>query len=107
MSALLNPVNRGTRAVKWGLVVQTSVMFTLVTVYSATYIDSQLVYYIDHRLYGDIISFAALPLEHDGLFGVDAIFVVPTFLFISNQCLADGFLVSAVLYSTAQVSNLG
>ena len=107
MSALINPVNRATRTVKWGLVVHTSVMFTIVTTYGAMYIHSQLVAYIDKREFGrGSIGNSTGPLVYLSVESY-AITVPPTLLFTLNQCLADGFLVGSVPYSAAQVSNIG
>ena len=107
MSALINPVNRATRTVKWGLVVHTSVMFAIVTTYGAMYISSRLVAYIDKREFGrGSIGDPTGPLVYLSVESY-AITVPPTLLFTLNQCLADGFLVGSVPYSAAQVSNVG
>lgn len=106
MGALLNSVNARTRAVKWGLVVHTSFMFTLVAVCGAMYANSQLISYIDKRRFPGVDESPFGSLGYNWLHDGDAITVAPAFLFILNQCLADGFLVSFVRCPAAQVSHI-
>lgn len=107
MSALLNPINRRTRAVKWGLVVHTGIMFVLVTICCALAIDYQRVSYVDNRGFPGVDGvLPSGPLGYEPLTYADAINFAPGLLFLLNQWLADGFLVSSMQCSVAQVSNV-
>ena len=106
MTALFNPANQRGRAVKWGLVVQTAVMFMLATSFSALGINSQGIYYIDDREFPGVNG--VLPPGPFGYFMfayTDAVNVTPDILFLLSQWLADGFLVSALPRSAGQVFN--
>ena len=97
MGALLNPANRRIRAVKWGLVVHTGVMFVLVTLCCALAIDYQRVSYIDNRGFPGVDGvLPSGPLGYEPLTYADAINFAPGLLFLLNQWLADGFLVSSM-----------
>ena len=95
MGGLLNPVNGRMRAAKWGLAIHTTVMFVLVTASSVTYIDLKSISFIDKRQFPGIDGEAAPgPLGYSWLVHSDGMGIVSSVLFLSNQCLADGFLVS-------------
>ena len=90
MTALFNPAYRRGEGVKWGLVIFTVIMFSLVTVYTATKDHILSICYIDNREfphYG--------PWGYHEAHGYTAIFIVARAAFNLNNWLADGFLVSS------------
>jgi hypothetical protein len=93
MGALLNYENRRTKPIKWGLVIQTAVMFMLLTASGWLYADYLMLCYIDKRQFPGVDG--ALP---PGPLGcsllTNPIITVANLLFLLNQLLADGFLVS-------------
>jgi len=49
ISALFSPTHRRGEAVKWGLVLYTVLIFSVVTIYTATYLNIQSISLIDNR----------------------------------------------------------
>ena len=96
MGALLDPVNRGKNGIKWGLVAYTTAMFSFVTVYTTMTLDLQSISYIDNRGFFDDVVRAPGPLGYQTLVFSDAINIVPNTMFLLNNWLADGLLVSSV-----------
>ena len=95
MGALLNPISR-TRAIKWGLVAHTAVMFSALTVNVATSFDSYSISYIDNREFpGKRGNPFPGPIGYQLLMSTEAIYIAPNVMFYLNSCLADGFLVSS------------
>lgn len=108
IGALLNSANHRTKAVKWGLVVHTSVMFALATTCGALYADYQRISYIDNRECPNVDGLSPPgPLAYNSLTYLDTLNVTPYLLFFLNQCLADGFLVSSMPRLIVQVPNIG
>ena len=108
MEALLNPVNRRKEGVKWGLVAYTMTMFSFVTIYTATSLQIQSTSYVDNRAFsGDGGRGAPGPLGYQTFVFSKAINIVPNTMFLLNNWLADGLLVSSVSSSVARVSNVG
>ena len=103
MSALLNPVYRTKKAIKWGLVAYTVAIFLFLTIGSTIHRDILSVTYIDEREYG-----VAGPFEYLHVFDLsrDAMSLVPALTFPINQWLVDGLLVSFASTPVAQVSNV-
>lgn len=92
MSALLSPMNRTQRKVRWILVIHTVTMFMIVTVYTALNLDLQSISYIDNRDFpGDRMSPPG-PLGYQWSVYSEAITFVPNLLFIVNTWLSDGLL---------------
>lgn len=107
IGALLNPVNHRRKAVKWGLVFYTAVMFMLATIYSTLGIVSQRISYIENREFPGINgALPPGPFGYDLLTYSDVINIAPYILFLLNQWLADGFLVSSIPCSVAYVSDV-
>ena len=104
MTALLNPANRKTDGVKWGLVSYTVIMFLVVTLVTGGTFYTQSLAYIDNREFPD-----GGPYMYRAVIGHEAIGVVPNLASISNYWLADAFLVSLSfgLRSLTQASNAG
>jgi hypothetical protein len=98
MSALLYPVNHKKGGIQWGHVAHTTTMFAFVTIGTALSLDLQSISYIDDRNFDGGI--APGPLGYQLLISSDAINIVPNLMFILNQWLADGLLVSSVFDSS-------
>ena len=107
MEALLNPVNHKREGIKWGLVAYTTAMFSFVTIYTGMSLDIQSISYIDNRGFsgGDGVG-APGPLGYQTLVFSNAINIVPNTMFLLNNWLADGLLVSSVSNSIAHASNV-
>ena len=95
LGALLNPANNTRDGVRWGLAAHVTIMFPLATINNAMSLDVQSVSYIDGRevpgVYGVL---PPGPFGYQFLIFAEPISVVPTVMFLLNNWLADGFLVS-------------
>ena len=92
LTALFNPVNRKREGIKWGLVSYTAVMFILVTMFTAMYLNILSISYIDNREFPGIEG-----VTPPGPYGYQpslAVNITPDFMFLLNNWLADGLLVS-------------
>ena len=94
MGALLDPVNRKSSGIKWGLVAHTVAMFASVTVYTAMSLHLHSISYIDNREFPGIDGGRPGPLGYQLLIISKPISVIPNAMFPLNQWLADGLLVS-------------
>lgn len=99
MAALLNPINRTRGGIKWGLVIHTVVMFSFVTVYTATTLDFQSISYIDNRKFPGADGTSAGPLGYQLYSLFEPIGFVQMVMFALNGWLADGLLVCCTLDS--------
>ena len=89
MAALFNPAYRRGEGIKWGLVIYTVIMFSLVTVYTATKDHILSICYIDNREFSDYG-----PWGYHEANAYSAIFIIARAAFNLNNWLADGLLVS-------------
>ena len=96
MSALLNPVNRARRDVKWLLAAHVVAMFSFVTIYTAMNLNLQSISYIDNREFRGGGMLAPGPLGYQFSIYSKAISVIPTITYLLNNWLADGLLVGSV-----------
>jgi len=106
MAALLDPANRRREGIKWGLVIYTTVMFAVVTGFTATNLDIQSISYIDNREYPGNDVLIPGPLGYEFLIYSKPLTIICNLMFLLNNWMADGLLVSPVLKSLAQVSNV-
>ena len=107
MVSLSNPINRMRGGIKWGLVAYTLAMFSFVTVFTATNLDIQSISYIDNRQFPGVGSMLPPgPLGYQFLIYSKAISISRSLMFLLNNWLADGLLVSSVFSSIGQVSYL-
>jgi hypothetical protein len=90
MGAFFDPVNRTKEGFKWGLVIHTTAMFSIVTVATAVGLYSQSLAYIDNR------EFTSGPTGAKFIVS-KAFYTVPYVMFQVNQWLADGLLVGSAL----------
>jgi hypothetical protein len=106
MSALLNPVNGPRKKIRWGLVAHTAAMFSFVTVYTATTLDTQSISYIDNREFPGADGWSPGPLGYQFFIYSKPITLVPSLMFTLNQWLADGLLVNPVLNLTVRAVDI-
>lgn len=105
MSVLLNPSNHGKWGIRWLFVLHTVVMFLLVTAFTAMYLGLKSIAYIDMRAFPGNDSLPPGYTGYQHLVFSKAISLIPRILFMLNNWLADGLLVSFVLNSVTWVSN--
>ena len=106
MIALFNPVYRRGQGVKWGLVAFTLVMFSVVTVHTATDLNLLSVSYIDNREFPGVKGVLSPgPPGYRETVYFKAINIIPNLTFPLNNWLADGLLVSPMSRSLAQLYN--
>ena len=101
MDKLLNPVHRRMEGIRWGLVAHTVAMFSAVTVYTAMSLNILSDCYIDNREFPGVDG--VLPPGPSGyrfLIYSGVISLVPNVMFLLNNWLADGLLVSLVANSS-------
>lgn len=104
MESLLDSVNRTRRGIKWWLVVHTVAMFSIVTIYTAVTLNIQSVSYVDNREFPGIDGVLPPgPLGYQYLTRSKAIGVVPIVMFLLNNWMADGLLVSSMFHSIRHV----
>ena len=97
MAALFNPVHRRGERVKWWLVSYTVVMCSVATVLTAMNLYVQSISYIDNRKFpgvGD--SPPPGPLGYQVFSNSTPLVIIPNTMFVLNNWLADGLLVSSL-----------
>ena len=94
MSVLLSSTYRTRKAVRWGLVAYTMASFAFVTIFTALNLDVQSISYIDNREFPGNDELPPGPLGYQYLIYSKAISVAPNLMFLMNNWLADGLLVS-------------
>ena len=100
MAALLNPVDHRGEPIKWGLVSYTVVMFSVATVQTAVNLQIQSISYIDNREFPGIVGeISPGPIGYQVFMGHEALTTLSNVMFFLNAWLADGFLVSSLLYA--------
>lgn len=108
IAALVGPINRTRGGIKWELVAHTVAMFSIVTIYTAITLNILSVSYIDNREFpGAIGLLPPGPIGYQYLTYTDASNVVATLMFLLNNWLADGLLVSSISSSVVQMSQVG
>ena len=96
MVALFNPVYRRGEGVRWGLVSCTVLMFSVVTVYTAMYLNIQSISLIDNRDFPGIEDvLPSGPLGYRWFIHSEAPFVIQTVMFLLGNWLADCLMVSS------------
>ena len=97
MGAFFDPIDRaGRRGAKWGYVLHTATMFSLVTISVAMGLNLQSISHVDNREFSADGQFPPGPLGYKEFIYTKAISLVPNSIFQLNQWLADGLLVSFV-----------
>ena len=101
MAALLKPIHIRGDGVKWGLVSYTVIMFSFVTVFTATSLTVQSNSYIDNRglkvTYENepVVPYFYGPFEYESTTCPRVFGFTPGLMFLFNYWLADGLLVSS------------
>ena len=103
MNALLNPANHAGGRIKWLFVVHTVTMFSIVTIFTATYLDLHSISYVDNREFPGNDALPPGPLGYQHSIFSEAITLAPRVMFVLNNWLADGLLVSFAFTSVACV----
>ena len=99
MAALFDPVHRRGERTKWGLVSYTMVMFSFVTVFTATNLDIQSISYIDNREFPGVEGVG--PFRYEWFISAEILTTVSNVVFPLNNWLADGLLVSSLFDVTS------
>jgi hypothetical protein len=95
MGAFFNPANRLKGGIIWPLVAHTALMFSFVTIYTATSLDLQSISFIDNREFPGVDGLVPLgPLGYQLCIYSTAIGIVPNLMVLLNKWLTDGLLVS-------------
>ena len=95
VAVLVSPANRKGKTVKWGLVGYSTVMFGLVTTFTAMNVRLQQLAYIDNREFPGIANtIPPGPMGWALLMYSKPLVIVPNACFITANWLADGLLVS-------------
>ena len=81
MAALFDPVHRGEEGIKWGVVSYTMAVFSIVTVFTATSLGSQI------PVFRGWIR---------GSYGIPSFALIPNIMLLLNYWLADGLLVGSL-----------
>ena len=108
MWALVGPVNRKKGGIKWGLVAHTVAVFSIVTILTAIVLNIKSTSYIDNRDFPGVDGLLPPgPLGYEYLIYSSTTNVIAVLMFLLNNWLADGLLVSSVSNSFVRVPNVG
>ena len=99
MKVLLSSAYRTGRGPRWGLVAYTATSFSIVTIFTAINSDLQSISYIDNREYPGSDVLPPGPLGYQYLIYSAPISIAANMMFLLNNWLADGLLVSLRLDS--------
>ena len=95
-ATLFNPTHCRKRGIKWRLVSYVAVMFSFVTVFTTMDINNLSDAYINNREFPDVDGvLSSGPLEYLGLINNKTPTLIPDLMFLLNNWLADGLLVSS------------
>jgi len=95
ITALFDPANRRGGPIKWGLVIYTALMFSVVTIFTAINLHIQSISFIDNREFPGVDGIAPPgPLGYQYFIYSVPITIAPNVMFLINNWLADGFLVT-------------
>ena len=109
MAAFLDPINRRRDGIMWGPVIYTFLTFSFVTIFTAMNLNIQSISFIDNREFPGVPDVLIPP----GPFGYQlfiyskVLSIVPNLMFLLNNWLADGLLVTFASNSLIQAPNAG
>lgn len=106
MGTLFDPVRRTKEGIRWGLVAYTTAAFSFVTIFTATNLHRQSVSFIDDRKYSDYNDASPGPVAYQSAICAKLVYVVPIIMFMLNNWLADGVLVSYAPNLVVQASDV-
>jgi len=92
LGAIFSTTNRAKGGTKWGLLAYVGAMFSFVTIYTAMNLNLQSISYIDNREFPGNDDVPPGPLGYQWLIHNSGLSIVPNFMFILNNWLADGLL---------------
>ena len=93
LNALLDPVNRTGRRIKWPLVAHCVAMFSIATLYIGTSLNVQAISYVDNRCFPGNGELFPGPFGFLAFIYSKTVNIIPALMFHLNNLLADGFLV--------------
>ena len=99
MSALFS---RTRRDIKWGLVIHTVLMFSCATIYTVGGLYPASISYIDNREFPGTGGLPPGPVGYQYLVASDPFNTLCFFIVYLNQWLADGLLVSSILFKVSR-----
>ena len=94
MRVLLSSTYRARGRTRWGLVAYTTISFSFVTIFTAINIDLQSLSYIDNREFPGNDQLPPGPLGYQFLVYSAPLSIAANTMFLLNNWLADGLLVS-------------
>ena len=98
MGALLHPTHRARGGVRWGFVAYTITAFSSVTVLTGMMLNMKSVSYINNRNFAGSDGSPPGPSGYGISIRSKAIYILPNIMFVLNNSLADGVLVSFSLH---------
>ena len=108
IAALLSPFHRKGQSIKWGLVGYSTVMFGLVTTFTAMNVWLQQLSYIDNREFPGVPgTLPPGPIGWSLFMYSKPLVIIPNACFIIANWMADGLLVSTTVYLSSQVELMG
>ena len=91
---MFNPDHRRGERIKWGLAFYTVAMFSVVTVQTAMNLNITSIAYIDNRGFPGTSELPPGPYGYESFIAAGALNVIPNVMFVLNDWLADGLMVS-------------
>ena len=107
MNALLNPINRARRDVKWSLVAHTILLFSCVTVSVGFQLQIPLISFLNNRGFPGSTVSPPGPIGYQYLLIERPIFLVPCGFTLLSNWLADGLLVGFTFDLIVQEPDVG
>ena len=95
LGAIFSSTNRARAGTNWGLFTYCMATFSFVTIYTAMNLNLQSISYIDNREFPGNDQAPPGPLGYQWLIHNSGLSIVPNFMFMLNNWLADGLLVSS------------
>ena len=94
MATMFNPDHRRGERIKWGLAFYTVAMFSVVTIQTAMNLNITSIAYIDNRGFPGTSELPPGPYGYESFIAAGALNVIPNVMFVLNDWLADGLMVS-------------
>ena len=95
LGAIFSSTNRARAGTNWGFFAYCMATFSFVTIYTAMNLNLQSISYIDNRGFLGNDQAPPGPLGYQWLIHNSGLSIVPNFMFMLNNWLADGLLVSS------------
>ena len=98
LGAIFSSTNRARAGTNWGLFTYCMATFSFVTIYTAMNLSLQSISYINNREFPGNDQAPPGSLGYQWLIHNSGLSIVPNFMFMLNNWLADGLLVSSFLH---------